>query len=286
MSLFEGKPQFDAAEFKASSQFLRLTSLFPIIHIWKTKNIAWLDLSAGTCFGESLSAMKYQSRFDTHQGFLGFPAEDKMHVKNEVIFIQAIHVIQNIFEAVIKFKRELESKQIFAAALASRVNRVDEDRLFHFLRRCGASRLEARYFCRNFADLFAHSYQDLILAHASCDLALKEAVDSMHLSEIFSNKRKYQFNTQKALDAALCDFLTHRSGCFSLICGGDEHVGHAMFLKIDDGKCFTYDPAKQISFITPKTSDGLYKTIELMKKILIRPNLGSNLYYKVMAIDS
>src|SRR5579862_1467223 len=114
MSLYEGKPQFDAAQFTTSSQFHRLTTLFPIINLWKAKKIDWIDLSAGTCFGESLSALKYQSFFNMRRGFLGFPAEEKMRVKNEVIFIQTIHQIQNGFLSVLKYKKKMESKQIHA----------------------------------------------------------------------------------------------------------------------------------------------------------------------------
>jgi len=286
MSLFEGYTQFDALEFQTSSQFLRLTTLFPIVHEWTAKKIDWLDLRNGTCFGESLVAMKYKNRFNMQQGFLGFHADDKMHVKNQVILIQAIHEIQNIFSHVLKHKREMENRRIPTVALTSHVHQVHEARLFHFLRKCGTSRFEARYLCSKFSDLFLYSSQDLTLAHASCDQALREAVNSFYLSEIFTNEKGYQYNTQKVLDNGVCNFLSHRSGCFTLICGGDEKIGHAMFLKMENGKCFTYDSSKHISFITPQTPDGILKTIELMKKILIKPNLGGNLFYKVMAIDS
>jgi hypothetical protein len=286
MSLYEGKPQFDAEQFTTSSQFHRLTTLFPIIHLWKAKKIDWIDLSGGTCFGESLSALKYQRYFTMRRGFLGFPAEEKICVKNEVIFIQTIHQIQSVFLSVLKCKRKMESKQIYANDLMTRDNKIDEARLFHFLRPCMTSRMEARYYCNRFAESFAQSSTDLIRAIASCDQALKEAVDSSHLSEIFLNEKGYKKHTQKELDSSVCDFLARRSGCFVLICGGGEKIGHALFIKIEDGQCLTFDPGTNIHFITPHTPEGVFKTVELMKKLLISPNLGSNLYYKVMSIDS
>ena len=58
-----------------------------------------------------------------------------------------------------------------------------------------------------------------------------------------------------------------------------------MFLKVKQGKCVSFDPATELSFVTDHTADGIFKTIELMKKILLKGNFVNNTYYKSNVID-
>ena len=63
--------------FISSPQYRRLKERFPVIEVWKKKQIDWTSLNEGVCFGNVVTAMKYHRLFDTRTGFKGIEAPDK-----------------------------------------------------------------------------------------------------------------------------------------------------------------------------------------------------------------
>ena len=56
-----------------------------------------------------------------------------------------------------------------------------------------------------------------------------------------------------------------------------------MFVKIENGRCFTFDPATRLCFTAPQTPEGISETFELMKRVLLPYHLGSQLFFSVLA---
>ncbi len=287
--LYEAQLQIDANTFISSPQYRRLKERFPVIEVWKKKQIDWTSLNEGVCFGNAVTAMKYHRLFDTRTGFKGIEAPDKNCLGNEAIFFQSLHELRSIHEGVLTIKKRMVAQHITEKDLLSKEEAVREAWLFHFLRKVYVSRLEARYLSETFPELFALSSYELQQIVESCDRIVDEELCSAEtlnpqLHEKYSSEKNYEKRTQSELDKDICRFLSVNSGHFVLLCGGQKKIGHAMFLKVEQGKCVSFDPATELSFVTDHTADGIFMTIELMKKILIKANFGSNLYYKVMSL--
>jgi hypothetical protein len=275
LPMFDDKAQVQAVEFIASPEFQKLRSVCPLVDcIHNDKRVSdMFDLSGGTCLGQSLVAMKYHSYFTTDKGFKGFEAANRPVIKNQVAFLQTLHQIQNKFKVVMELKKKLEAKNISPEELCSPDNSVDDAKLFHALRSINVSRVRAFHFTNAFPSLFKFSSEELKQKISLCDQMTNEtAVPIEQASSLHLNPKKLSTenknNTQKEMDHAICQFLCQNSGRFLLASGGAMNAGHAMFLKVENGKCLTFDPGTKISFITAQNSEGIAKTLELMKRIL------------------
>lgn len=280
--LCQSELQWGSEEFLASEHCFKLKNLFPIIEVWEKKQFDWLCLDEGTCFGKSFTAMKYHHLFDPHRGFLGEGEEP--HLDTQVIFFQALHGLRKIYEGISKIKKRMDANK--AAPLLSKEPAMREACLFYDLQRVNVPSGEARYLSEVFSELFYQTSEELELAIQICDDVLAAEFPSQQnvVQEVFSNEKECTKRTQKELDQDICDFLAEKDGAFVLIGGGERRIGHAMFLKMEQGKCIAYDPATAMSFVTDHVPDEMLKTVDLMKKLLLRPNLGGQVYYKVMSI--
>jgi hypothetical protein len=291
IALYEGRPSIYHREFIASAQFQKLKALFPRIEQvqgdQKVKNL--FDFGEGSCFGESLAAMRHHRNFSVDLGYIDLKNSG---VKNEVIFFQALHFLKVEYIIARTLKKKLDAREVRVENLYSPDKKIDPARVFHYLRLSGASRECARRMSEEFPELLVLSVNELSQKIKLCTQMVRETAvppqDALTFrlnTKKFSTKELIKNKIQQESDVKIRQFFCENTGCFALLCGGERFKGHAMFVKIEQGKCFTFDPAFDMCFTTPHTPDGVGATIDLMKKIVEEANLGGSIYYQVMSLE-
>ena len=239
------KPEIDDPAFLASPYFSRLKMLCPVVdEVFKAKKLReTFSVSDGTCYGQSLTAMKNHAIFDVARG-VRLQGLDVKTIQHEVVFLQMLHKIQCLYKSVLVKKKLLDALGVKLHNVIAADGTLDEAKAFHFLRAANFSRAFARIFCTpNLIKVLQALPQEQEQGIART-AAVLENID-MDGRSVHLKAHKFAGSEER-----LREFLSRHTGKFIFIAEG-RYVGHAMFIKIEQGRCITFDPGNASLLLLP-----------------------------------
>ncbi len=273
-------PRVDDPDFLTSVQFQKLRMLCPLFQE-KIQANQWresFDLSGGTCYGESLTAMKHHQLFDVQSG-VQTQGIDYKEMQREATFLQLLHQIHLIYKGELGNKKEFQKKGIKIEDVVDPTGSFDEAKAFKTLRATNYSRAEARLYCTpNLVKILRLSTSEHERCIERIEAVLERTVIDGHSCPL--KQRWFKASTQEVAEASVREFLSQQKGSLVFI-GAGGSCGHGMFIKIAQGWCITFDPATHCTFSTPHTPEGISETIRLMNRIVMPFSGRGKLSYRI-----